>query len=256
MKVRDDRYIRQVSLPEIGEEGQRRLSAASVLIVGCGALGSNNAETIARAGVGRIVLVDHDAVELSNIQRQALLSEEDIGRPKAKVVAEHLGKINSQIEIGYEITHVDKENVERLVMDVDLVLDGSDNLPSRYLLNDACVKHAIPWVFAAVAGTYGMTMPILPGKGPCLRCLLPNPAPEEVVLTARNAGLINTVVRGIAAIQATQAMRILLGSPDCPVKLVTYDIWQEGFSVQEIPRNEDCPCCQKGHYEFLELEDV
>jgi hypothetical protein len=108
----NDRYIRQVSLPEIGEEGQRRLSAASVLVVGCGALGSNNAETIARAGVGRIVLVDHDAVELSNLQRQALLSEEDIGRPKVKVVAERLGKINSQIEIGYEITHVDKENVE------------------------------------------------------------------------------------------------------------------------------------------------
>ncbi len=253
--AKDDRYLCQRILSEIGEKGQRRLAEASVLVAGCGALGSNSAETIARAGIGRITLVDHDRVELSNLQRQVLMTEDDVGRPKAKVVAELLGKINSQIEIGYEITRVDEENVERLVRNVDLVLDGFDNLPSRYLLNDACVKHAIPWVFATVAGTYGITMSILPGQGPCLRCLLPNPAPEEVVLTARNAGLINTIARAIAAIQTTQAMRILLGSPDYPVKLVTYDIWQASFSAQEILRNEDCLCCCKGRYEFLELED-
>ena len=254
--AKDDRYFCQRILPEIGEKGQRRLAGASVLVAGCGALGSNNAETIARAGIGRITLVDHDRVELSNLQRQVLMTEDDVGRPKAKVMAELLGKINSQIEIGYEITRVDKENVERLGRDVDLVLDGFDNLPSRYLLNDACVKHAVPWVFATIAGTYGITMPILPGQGPCLRCLLPNPAPEEVVLTARNAGLINTIARAIAAIQTTHAMRILLGSLDYPVKLVTYDIWQASFSAQEILRNEDCLCCCQGRYEFLELEDA
>lgn len=253
---KDDRYIRQRILPEIGEEGQERLVKAKVLVVGCGALGTNIAEVLVRAGVGRITLVDHDQVELNNLQRQVLMTEADLSQPKARAVAEALARVNSQIEVTCEVAQVEANNVERLIEGVDLVLDGFDNLPARYLLNDACVKHGVPWVFAAVAATYGMTMPILPGEGPCLRCLFPNPAPEESVLTAVNAGLINTIPRAIAAMQTTQAMKILLGSFNTPVKLITYDIWEGGFSAQEVSRNEHCPCCGEERYEFLELEDA
>ena len=246
-----DRYDRQRILPEIGEEGQRRLEKATVLVAGCGALGTNSAEILARAGIGRIALVDHDRVDLSNLQRQTLMAEADVGRPKASAVAEALAKINSQSDVTHEVSRVEADNVERLIEGVDLVLDGFDNLPSRYLLNDACVKHGIAWVFAAVAGTYGMTMPILPGKGPCLRCLFPNPAPEEVVLTAGNAGILNTLPRAIVAMQTTQAFKILLDALDAPAELVTIDIWQNVFNAQGISRNETCPCCGERRYEFL-----
>jgi|LZCG01.1.fsa_nt_gb adenylyltransferase/sulfurtransferase len=252
--MREDRYIRQTSLPGFGEGGQRRLRAASVLIAGCGALGTNSAEILSRAGIGRILLVDFDKVERSNLQRQVLMREGDIGRPKAQAVAEALTEINSDIEISYEITRITPANVERLISGIDMVLDGFDNLPSRYLLNDACVKNGIPWIFATVAGTLGMTMPILPGEGPCLRCLFPEPVPEEFVLTAENAGLLNTIPRAIVALQTTYAMKVLLRSFELPAKLTTYDIWQEVFNSQEILRNENCPCCGKGHFEFLNGE--
>ncbi len=247
-----DRYIRQIALPEFGEAGQRRLRAARVLIAGCGALGTNSAETLARAGVGRILLVDFDRVEQSNLQRQVLMREEDVGQLKAQAIAEVLKGINSDIEVSYENIRITPTNVEQLIAGVNLVMDGFDNLHSRYLLNDACVKHQIPWVFATVAGTFGMTMPIIPVQGPCLRCLFPEPAPEEFVLTAGNTGLINTIPRAIVALQTTQAMKILLGAFEPPVKLTTYDIWQETLSSQEIPRNEDCPCCGKEQFVFLE----
>ena len=246
-----DRYLRQRTLPEIGEDGQRRLAQAAVLVAGCGALGTNIAEVFARAGIGRVVLVDDDRVELSNLQRQVLMAEADVGRPKASAVAEALAKINSQVDVSHEVTRISADNVERLIGNVDIVLDGFDNLPARYLVNDACVKRGVPWVFAAVAGTYGMTMPVLPGEGPCLRCLFPNPAPEEVVLTAGNAGIINTLPRAIVAIQTTQALRILLGSFELPVMLTTIDIWQGVYNVQQIPRNRACPCCGEHRYDFL-----
>jgi len=247
-----DRYLRQRILPEIGEKGQERLAQAKVLIAGCGALGTNLADLIARAGVGRITVVDPDRVELSNLQRQALMREADLGRPKAEVVAEALAAINSSSEVNYKISKIEARNVERLIERCDLVLDGFDNLGARYLLNDACVKHNIPWIFATVAATYGMTMPVLPREGPCLRCLFPDLVPDEVVLTARNVGIINTIPRAIAAIETTQALKVLVGSPECPAKLITYDTWWNTFSAQEIHKAEHCPCCSEGRYEFLE----
>lgn len=246
-----DRYLRQRILPEIGEKGQQRLAQARVLIAGCGALGTNLADLIARAGVGRMTVVDHDRVELSNLQRQALMGESDLGRPKAQAVAEALAAINSESEVSYEVTKIEAHNVEQLIEGYHLVLDGFDNLEARYLLNDTCVKHDIPWIFATVAATYGMTMPILPKKGPCLRCLFPNPVPDEIVLTARNAGIINTIPRAITSIETTQALKILLGSPEFPVKLITYDIWRNTFSAQEIHKAKHCPCCSEERYEFL-----
>ncbi len=247
-----DRYLRQRILPEIGEKGQQRLAQARVLIAGCGALGTNLADLIVRAGVGRMTVVDHDRVELSNLQRQALMGEADLGRPKAQAVAEALAAINSESEVSYEVTKIEAHNVEQLIEGYHLVLDGFDNLKARYLLNDTCIKHDIPWIFATVTATYGMTMPILPKKGPCLRCLFPSPVPDEIVLTARNAGIINTIPRAIATIETTQALKILLGSPESPVKLITYDIWRNTFSAQEIHKAKHCPCCSEGRYEFLD----
>ena len=252
---RANRYLRQTTLPEIGATGQERLRNSTVLVVGCGALGSNSAEIMARAGVGRIILVDSDTVEMGNLQRQALLTEENVGEPKARVVAEALRRINSEIEIEYEMARITSDNIERLVEGVDLVLDGFDNMPSRYLLNDACVKCDIPWIFAAVAGTFGMTMPIVPHKTACLRCLSPEPVPDEFVLTAGNAGLINTIPRAIVSLQATLALKILLGTIESPANLTTFDVWQNQLTSLEIEGNDQCPCCVRSEYEFLNAGD-
>ena len=249
--MHDDRYSRQRLLPQVGAEGQRRLDETTVLVAGCGALGSNLAETLVRAGVGGIVLVDDDRFELSNLQRQALLTEADVGAPKARAVAEALLRIRATLNVRYEIARLTSGNVERFLTGIDLVFDGFDNLQARYLLNDACIKHAIPWVFAAVAGTYGMVLSVVPQRGPCLRCLFPTPAPEEVVLTAQNAGLLASVPRAITAIQATEGMKILLQGREDPGALITYDIWSDQFGAESIVRNEDCPCCGRGTYAFL-----
>jgi adenylyltransferase/sulfurtransferase len=256
MAVQNDRYIRQLILPEIGEEGQRRLSQARALVVGCGALGTNIAELLIRAGVGEITLVDHDRVELSNLQRQAMMTEADVGQPKVQAVSRALLAVNSESQVNYKVVRINPNNVETLIEGNHVVLDGLDNLASRYLLNDACVKHGIPWIFATVAATYGMTMPVLPGRGPCLRCLFPTPAPEKAVLTSANAGVINTIPRAIASMQTTQALKILVGSPLLPVRLINYDVWCSNFSAEEIYINEHCPCCGKGRYEFLEAGGI
>ncbi len=247
-----DRYLRQTTLPEIGDIGQERLRGSTVLVVGCGALGSNSAEIVARAGVGSITLVDSDIVEMGNLQRQGLLGEPDVGEHKAEAVARALQRINSEIEIDYKVVRISADNIERLLHGVDLVLDGFDNMPSRYLLNDACVKHDIPWVFAAVAGMFGMTMPIIPHRTACLRCLSPDPVPDEFVLTAGNAGLINTIPRAIVSMQVTSGLKILLGALDGPAFLTTYDIWSNQFTSLEIERGDDCPCCARAQYPFLE----
>ncbi len=248
----DSRYARQEALPGIGEAGQRKLAGARVLVAGCGALGSSAAELLARAGIGTIDLVDFDHVELTNLQRQALIGEPDVGKAKARAVAEALERINGTIHVSAQVGRLDAKNVERFVTQADLVVDGFDNLPSRYLLNDACVKHGVPWVFAAVAGTCGMTMPILPGRGPCLRCLFPIPAEKEKVLTAQNAGLINTIPRAITALEVTYAIRILLGPWTGPVRLEILDVWDPSQFAEEVPRNVSCPACAEGRYEFLE----
>lgn len=247
----EDRYERQIALPEIGAAGQARLRESRVLIVGCGAIGSNVAEPLARAGIGEIILVDYDILELSNLQRQGLVTEGDVDRLKAEVLAERLAVVNSEVKVDYQVLQVDPGNVEGVVEGADIVFDGLDNYPARYLVNDACVKHGIPWVFAAVAGTYGEVMPVIPGKGACLRCLIPYPPPDAAVLTAGTSGLLNAVPRAIAAIAVAEGIKILLGAAELPTRLVTLDLWQGGFAAQVIPRDEECPCCGKGKFEFL-----
>ena len=170
----DDRYSRQILFEGIGEEGQARLAQSRVVIIGCGALGAVQAETLARAGVGSLVLIDRDFVEESNLQRQIMFEESDaLGRlPKAVAGASRISRVNSAIRVEPIVTDVNFENIEELIAGASVVLDGTDNFETRFLINDACVKSKTPWVYGAAVGSYGLTMTIGPGGSPCLRCVL------------------------------------------------------------------------------------
>ena len=170
------RYQRQIQLPELGEAGQQALGRATVLLIGCGALGSTSAAILARAGIGHLRLVDRDRVELINLHRQLLYDEQDAasGAPKAEIAARKLRAMNSEVKVEGLVADVDTENIRALLRGVDLVLDGTDNLETRFVINDACIQSQTPWVYGGVVGTSGMMLPIIPGSGPCLRCLLPD----------------------------------------------------------------------------------
>jgi len=188
------RYSRQTLLPEIGLDGQEKLLASSAAVVGCGALGTVVAGTLVRAGVGRVRVIDRDCVELNNLQRQVLFDEGDVARglPKAIAAAEKLRKANSHVAVEAVVADVNPDNVERLIGDMDLVMDGTDNFETRFLLNDACVKHDLPWVYGAVIATYGMTRTIVPHRTPCFRCLLTEmPAPGSTP-TCDTVGVLRT----------------------------------------------------------------
>ncbi len=210
------RYSRQVVLPFIGVEGQERLSQARVAILGVGALGAALASSVVRAGVGTVRLVDRDFIEEHNLQRQALFDQDDIAAnlPKAVAAALKLRRVNDQVTVEPVVTDVNPDNVEALIADCDLILDGGDNFELRMLLNDACLKHRRPWIYGAVIGTYGMTMPFIPGDGPCFRCMLTDlPVPGSTD-TCDTAGVLGTIPQVIAAFQVTEALKWLTGHPE------------------------------------------
>ncbi len=249
------RYIRQIAFPGIGEEGQRRLLSSSVALVGCGGLGSHTANNLVRAGVGRLKIVDRDCVELNNLQRQVLFDEHDAtqGLPKAVAAADKLGAINSQVQIEGLLVDVSPANVEGIIEDVDLVLDGSDNLETRYLINDACVKHNIPWIYGGAVASYGMTMNIIPHKTPCLRCVFPRLPPRGTAPTCVTAGILVSTVAIIAALQCGEALKLLTGQGRLNEGLIHVDVWENSFEVFSVDRQkESCPACGQGRYEFLE----
>ena len=249
-----DRYARQRVLPEIGEAGQERLARAAVLVVGCGALGSVQASLLARAGVGRIVIADRDVVEEGNLHRQVLFDEGDAAAllPKAEAAARRLRRVNSTITVEARVIDVTARNVEALVEGADLVLDGTDNFETRYLINDACVNARTPWIYGGVVGTEGLAIAVRPGTGPCLRCLFPHPPPPGVLPTCETAGVLNTIPVLIAAFQVTEALKILAGAPPEAPRLLRADPWHGECRLMEIPRNKGCPCCGEGRFEFLE----
>src|SRR3989454_5747494 len=187
-----ERYRRQILFSGIGREGQTRLLNSRALILGCGALGSAQAEALARAGVGKLRIADRDFVESSNLQRQTMFTERDASErlPKSIACANHLREINSEISVEAEIVDVNHSNIERLISDCDVVLDGTDNFSTRYLINDACVKHTVNWIYGAAVGSYGVTMTIRPHESPCLRCLFPEPPPAASAPTCDTAGVI------------------------------------------------------------------
>ncbi|MEN6438330.1 MAG: ThiF family adenylyltransferase [Syntrophobacter sp.] len=253
-----DRYSRQRILSEVGDSGQRKLAESSVLIAGCGALGGLQADLLARAGVGKIRLVDRDFVELSNLQRQILFDEKDAERHMAKVEAAsaRLHSINSEVETEPLAIDITSRNVENLLDGVDLVLDGTDNFETRYLINDACIKHGKSWVYGGVIGTIGMVMLVEPRNGACLRCLVPDPPSPGSVPTCDTSGVLNGAVGVVASLQATTALRFLTGAGAGRRGLVHVDPWNMSFDFCKVLRDGDCPCCGRGEFEFLEAKST
>jgi molybdopterin/thiamine biosynthesis adenylyltransferase len=245
MSADEERYQRHLSLPEIGVEGQRRLSRATVLVAGCGALGSTQAELLARAGIGTLRLVDHDVVQLGNLQRQALYTEEDVRerRTKVEAAARHLQAINSGVDVEIHCTRLGESNLPALVRGADLVLDGLDNFPSRYLVNDTCVELGVPWVHGGVVGTSGNVLAVVPGRGPCLRCVFPKPPPAGVPPLPETDGLLNTLPHLVASLQVTAALRLLLRGDPPPSSLLMIDPWRGTFDRLTVARDPECPGC-------------
>lgn len=254
MAKEEKRYDRQTILSQWDEGTQDHLSNSRVIIVGCGALGTNTSANLARAGVGELTIVDRDFVELSNLHRTALFSEEDVGRSKATVIREKIGKINSHVNVESLPTDLEPLNSERILTGHDLILDCTDNLLTRYLLNDFSVKFKVPWIYAAVIETMGMTMNIYPEKGPCFRCLFPECPPPGSLPTCDTAGVINTIPQVISALQSTEAIKYLAEKEVDINTLVTFDIWSRDLSTVEIEKNKDCICCEDEKYQFLESE--
>lgn len=258
-----DRYHRQMLLPQIGAAGQARLRKAAALLVGCGALGSMIAEQLVRAGIGRLLLADRDIVELTNLQRQVLFEEEDVREqaPKAVAAERRLRRVNSEVKIDARVTDVHAGNVEELAgcgdrgPAVDLILDGTDNVDTRNLLNDVSIKHTIPWIYGACVGTEGRCMAIMPPEGPCLRCVFPEPPAAAELPTCDTAGVLGSAAAVVASLQVTTALRVLLGHavPD-QESLITVDLWRGRFHA--IPLNgakrPDCPTCGQREFPYLD----
>jgi adenylyltransferase/sulfurtransferase len=249
----DPRFSRQIRFAPLGPEGQRRLGEATAVIVGCGALGTVQASLLARAGVGRLRLIDRDYVEESNLQRQLLFTEQDVrdAVPKAEAARRHLIAVNSGIEIEAHVSDLDPENADELLR-ADVILDGTDNFETRYLINDFSVREGIPWIYGAAVGSYGISMPILPGDSACFRCLYPEP-PAGVQPTCETAGVLGPVTSLIGSFQAMQALKILSGNTaSVPRKIFTADLWNGPVRETGMPaRDPDCPAC--GRHEFIYL---
>jgi len=254
MRPDSSRYSRQMILPGFGAEGQERLRQGRVAVVGCGALGTVSAALLVRAGVGYVRLIDRDFVELSNLQRQALYTEADVesGMPKAAIAAERLRAANSEVTIQGIVADLTASNAEELLGGVDVLVDAIDNFEARFLINDVATKTGTPWVYGAVISTYGLTMNILPGEGPCLRCLLPNPPVPGSVDTCATAGVFGPVVECISALQVAETVKLLLGRKDeLRAGLAQFDVWDGDLRVVTVPRVPDCPACVRHDYEYL-----
>ena len=256
----NERYSRQILFNGIGSEGQRRLQQSRALIVGCGALGSAHAESLARAGVGKLRIVDRDFVEASNLQRQTMFTENDATErlPKAVAAAAHIAEINTDIEVEPEIVDVNYSNIERLIHDCEVVLDGTDNFATRYLINDACVKHEINWIYGAAVGSYGVTMTIQPHLTPCLRCVFETAPPAAAAPTCDTAGVIMPIISVVAAVQVAEAMKLLTGQRESlHGSLMQFDVWRnEWRKINPGERSPNCPTCVLGRYETLEPDSA
>ena len=254
-----DRYSRQMRFPGMGKAGQQKLLASRVTLCGCGALGTVLANVLVRAGVGFIRVVDRDFVEPSNLQRQVLFDESDVADnlPKAEAAATKMRQINSSVTVEPVVADIDRTNIEDLTRDADLILDGSDNFEVRYLINDVAVKHGKPWVYGGAVGSQGMSMTILPGETPCLRCVFeaaPNPGD---VGTCETAGVLAPTVNIVASYQATEALKILSGNVAAVNReLLVLDVWENtNRRVKVAPlkgRKGECPCCAKRQFDWLD----
>jgi molybdopterin/thiamine biosynthesis adenylyltransferase len=252
-----ERYARQIRYAPVGIEGQQRLLAGRALIVGCGALGSVIANTLARAGVGRLRIVDRDFLELNNLQRQVLFDEDDVaaGLPKAIAAANKLRAINSQITIEPVVSDVDHSNILSLVEEMDVVVDGTDNFETRMLLNDVALKRRVPWIYGGCLGAEGQTMTILPGETPCLRCLMNDTPPPGTTPTCDTAGILAPIVNVIASLEANEAIKILSGHRDAVSRTLTViDTWDNRVRQLTLDAltSTTCPACTGAEFPWLD----
>ena len=241
-----ERYSRQILFPPIGAEGQKQLAAARVAIVGCGATGSALASLLARAGVGYLRIIDRDYVEPSNLQRQVLFDESDAAEslPKAVAAARKIKGFNSDITVEPHAADLTPQNAEELLSSVDILLDGTDNFETRYLINDFAVNQGVPWIYAAAVASYAVTMTVLPGETACLACVFPD-SPRGIVETCDTSGILNSAVNFIASIASTEALKLLVGARDKLRRtLLSYDVWSNDFAeISTAKPRAGCRAC-------------
>lgn len=249
-----DRYSRQTLFAPIGDAGQAQIQSATVSIVGCGALGSFQAEALARAGVGTLRLADRDTVDFSNLQRQWLYDENDAQEetPKAIAAARRLQRINQRVRVEPFVTDLTPSNAEDLLAGSNLILDGTDNFETRYLLNDISVRLQIPWVYGATIGSSGIMMPVIPGRGPCFACVYPEP-PAGIQPTCDVNGVLSSTTAAVASLQVAAALRILVGWPDFRCSIQSIDVW-EGSARKISAGDPDPACAVCGAREFRFLD--
>ena len=250
-----NRYQHQIVLPPIGEEGQKILAEKRILIIGCGALGSVSANNLVRLGIGQITVLDRDYVEFADLNRQILFYEEDARRrlPKAIVAASRLRKINSQVKIEGRIIDLNHSNVDTIISDYDLVLDGTDNIETRFLINTVCIKKGIPWIYAGSIGSSAILMNIFL-DGPCLQCLIPKLPEPGRLETCATRGVINSAPAVVASIQTTEAIKILIGDSNVLRDVLYIDLWSNEFRRLKIKKRTDCPICIRGNFEINQPE--
>jgi len=239
-----ERYSRQILFSPIGEKGQELLLTSNVAIVGCGALGTFQAAALARAGVGTLLIIDRDYVEPSNLQRQWLFDESDAREnlPKAAAAARAIARINSATTVIPHITDLNPTNIVDILADADLILDATDNFETRFLINEFAISTNKPWIYGAAVGSYGITMPILPGNSSCLQCLYPE-SPKTDQPTCETAGVLGSVTAAIAAIQSADAIKLLTGS-EPRLRITTIDVWSGATrQIDQPPKDPNCPAC-------------
>jgi molybdopterin-synthase adenylyltransferase len=252
----DGRYSRQVLFHGIGPEGQSKLSAARIAIVGCGATGSALAGLLARAGVGTLRIIDRDYVEPSNLQRQSLFDENDAAEslPKAIAAARKIAAFNSQIAVESKVDDLTPSNIEVLLKGMELILDGTDNFETRYLINDYAADRSLPWIYSAAVGSYAVTLNILPGETACLACIFPD-SPRGMVETCETAGILNSAVNLVASIAATEALKFLVGGPTAPQlrrTLLSFDLWtNEHAEISAAKPRSGCRSCSQRDFIHL-----
>jgi molybdopterin-synthase adenylyltransferase len=249
-----ERYSRQVLFRPIGKSGQRKLAAARVAIVGCGALGTNQAAALVRAGVGELLVIDRDFVEESNLQRQSLFDERDAAEslPKAVAAETRLKQANSHVKVRGIVADLNADNASDTLSGIDLLLDGTDNFETRYLLNDLSLRNGFPWIYGAAVGSYGITMTFVPGRGPCLACIFPEP-PSGVQPTCDTEGILSATASAVASIQVTEALKILAGDLNAlHAKLISFDLWENRFQALDPGgAARGCRACQSGDFAYL-----
>ncbi|MDR3238028.1 MAG: ThiF family adenylyltransferase [Spirochaetia bacterium] len=250
-----ERYRKQILLEKIGEDGQRRLGESKVLVAGCGALGTVICNNLVRMGVGTLVIADRDFIERDNLHRQILFDEDDVAAnlPKAIAAENKLRKINPSVKIEALVTDINSKNIKEMMSGVNCVIDGTDNFETRYLINDACYSLNIPWIYGGVTGTSGMFYAFVPGKTPCLRCLMNEPPAPGETETCDTVGVLPTAVSVAASMETTEAVKILTGrGSELIGKMVRFNAWDGLWVSFGLKKDDNCPLCVQGRYDFLD----